>query len=92
MVMHGGCQCREVRYTIDMDEAAVKNNFCHCRLCQLATGSPVSACFTIPQVLFHLFGVLCLYKMRNYLRYETIKLVNQPSTVDDRPESKLKAS
>ena len=50
MTLHGGCQCRKVRYTIDCDIAKVQKNFCHCRMCQLATGSPVAAFFTIPEV------------------------------------------
>ena len=50
MVLQGGCQCRKVRYTVDFDEATVQKNFCHCRMCQLATGSPVAAFFTVQEV------------------------------------------
>ena len=57
MTLHGGCQCRKVRYTINCDIAKVQKNFCHCRMCQLATGSPVAAFFTIPEVRVCVLGV-----------------------------------
>ncbi len=49
MVLQGGCACRQVRYTVDGESPP--SHFCHCRLCQLATGSPVAAFFTVPQVI-----------------------------------------
>ena len=57
MTLHGGCQCRKVRYAIDFDVAKAQEKvFCHCRMCQLATGSPVTALFTIPQVRSCMFA------------------------------------
>ncbi|DBB12060.1 TPA: hypothetical protein ACH3X3_006174 [Trebouxia sp. C0006] len=50
MALQGGCQCRKIRYTVEFDEATAVKNFCHCRKCQLATGSPVSAFFTVQEV------------------------------------------
>lgn len=50
MVLQGGCQCCKIRYTVDFDEATAQKNFCHCRMCQLATGSPVAAFFTVQKV------------------------------------------
>lgn len=49
MVLQGGCACRQVRYTVDGESPP--SHFCHCRMCQLATGSPVAAFFTVPQVI-----------------------------------------
>ncbi len=50
MALQGGCQCRKIRYTVEFDEAKAVKNFCHCRMCQLATGSPVGAFFTVQEV------------------------------------------
>lgn len=50
MALQGGCQCRKIRYTVEFDEATAVKNFCHCRKCQLATGSPVGAFFTVQEV------------------------------------------
>ncbi|MCB1884248.1 MAG: GFA family protein [Geminicoccaceae bacterium] len=45
--LEGGCQCGGVRLTLDgppLDAPA----FCHCRMCQKATGAPVAAFGTWP--------------------------------------------
>ena len=39
-VLAGGCQCGAVRYAL---AAAPKTEFCHCRMCQRATGGPFAA-------------------------------------------------
>ncbi|DBA89750.1 TPA: hypothetical protein ACH3X2_004628 [Trebouxia sp. C0005] len=62
MVLHGGCQCRKVRYTVDFDEATSTKNFCHCRMCQLATGSPVAAFFHVQEADVKFEGTLGVYQ------------------------------
>lgn len=37
----GGCLCGEIRYRVT--EPALDTSFCHCRMCQKSTGSPVTA-------------------------------------------------
>lgn len=39
-VLTGGCQCGKVRYAL---YAAPEGSFCHCRMCQRATGGPFAA-------------------------------------------------
>lgn len=59
MVLHGGCLCRSVRYKVDIDAVEGSTNFCHCRMCQLATGSPVGAFVTVSEVLNDLSSLFC---------------------------------
>jgi hypothetical protein len=42
----GGCLCGEIRYRVT--EPALDTNFCHCRMCQRFSGSPVTAASTYP--------------------------------------------
>jgi DNA-binding winged helix-turn-helix (wHTH) protein len=42
----GGCLCGEIRYRVT--EPALDTNFCHCRMCQKFSGSPVTAASTYP--------------------------------------------
>jgi DNA-binding SARP family transcriptional activator len=42
----GGCLCGDVRYEIS--EPAIDTAFCHCRMCQKFTGSPVTVSSTYP--------------------------------------------
>ncbi|DBA89752.1 TPA: hypothetical protein ACH3X2_004629 [Trebouxia sp. C0005] len=60
MVLQGGCACRKVRYTVDGERPP--SHFCHCRMCQLATGSPVAAFFTVPQTQVRFEGKLGVYQ------------------------------
>jgi hypothetical protein len=39
--MTGGCQCGRVRYSVSLD--SVDAYFCHCRMCQKATGGVAAA-------------------------------------------------
>jgi class 3 adenylate cyclase len=41
VLVTGGCLCGEIRYKIT--ETALDSNFCHCRMCQKFSGSPVTA-------------------------------------------------
>jgi hypothetical protein len=42
----GGCACGAVRYTLD--SAPFDAGWCHCRICQLASGSPAMAFASVP--------------------------------------------
>jgi hypothetical protein len=41
----GGCLCRRIRFSLTA--APFEAGYCHCRMCQLATGSPVAAFGTV---------------------------------------------
>lgn len=43
----GGCLCGEVRYEIS--EPHIDTNYCHCRMCQLFSGAPVTAASAFPK-------------------------------------------
>lgn len=45
-LLEGGCLCREVRYQARGPIA--ETGYCHCRMCQLASGSPMLAFVTVP--------------------------------------------
>jgi hypothetical protein len=42
----GGCLCGAVRYSLS--ETPIDAGYCHCRLCQRASGAPVMAFGTVP--------------------------------------------
>lgn len=45
----GGCLCGAVRYRLDDAPASIVDaGYCHCRLCQRASGAPVVAWLTLP--------------------------------------------
>lgn len=44
--LEGGCLCGEIRYKVN--GAIIDAGYCHCRLCQRASGAPVVAWFTVP--------------------------------------------
>jgi hypothetical protein len=46
----GGCQCGAVRYEITA--APVDTNYCHCRMCQRATGGPFGVFATVKRADF----------------------------------------
>lgn len=46
LTIEGGCFCGKVRYAIHAEP--VDAGFCHCRMCQRASGSPTTAWLTIP--------------------------------------------
>lgn len=46
----GGCQCGAVRY--EFSEAPEHANYCHCRMCQRATGGPFAAFATVKRSTF----------------------------------------
>jgi hypothetical protein len=49
-VLEGGCLCGAVRYRVEPTE--VDSAYCHCRTCQLASGAPVVAWFSVPAARF----------------------------------------
>ncbi|RYZ15052.1 MAG: GFA family protein [Alphaproteobacteria bacterium] len=48
----GGCLCGGIRFSLSEEPAEA--GYCHCRLCQLATGSPVAAFATVPVDAYHI--------------------------------------
>jgi len=46
VVLEGGCQCGNVRYAL---YAHPRGSFCHCRMCQRATGGPFAALTALPK-------------------------------------------
>lgn len=48
-VLEGGCQCGKVRYSL---YALPEGSFCHCRMCQRATGGPFAALTCVPKADF----------------------------------------
>ena len=48
--LEGGCLCGAVRYRIDA--APVDAGYCHCRMCQRASGAPVVAWLIVPRAGF----------------------------------------
>lgn len=51
MKLAGGCLCQHIRYTIE--SPFIDAGFCHCRLCQSASGAPTTAWVTLPYSGFH---------------------------------------
>lgn len=45
-ILKGGCQCGSVRYAL---YSQPRGSFCHCRMCQRATGSPFAALTALPK-------------------------------------------
>lgn len=41
MELQGGCLCGAIRYKVDVEGGVV--DYCHCRMCQRASGAPVVA-------------------------------------------------
>ncbi len=46
MVLEGGCLCGCIRYRVD--QPIIDAGYCHCRLCQRASGAPTVAWLTVP--------------------------------------------
>jgi len=47
MTWTGGCLCGAIRYEAEV--ATAENWYCHCRMCQKATGSVVSTSAIVPK-------------------------------------------
>ena len=59
--IEGGCHCRAVRYSID--GPFKYGTYCHCRICQLTMGAPVSAYASVASSDFHFIrGTPKLYR------------------------------
>jgi len=46
LLLTGGCLCGAIRY--ELDGALIDAGYCHCRMCQRASGAPVVAWATFP--------------------------------------------
>ncbi len=58
-MLTGGCLCGAVRY--EADGQPFNSAVCHCRTCQLATGAPMQAFFSVRRSGFRLTGALATY-------------------------------
>ncbi|RYG15052.1 GFA family protein [bacterium] len=67
--MTGGCQCRRICYSADVDESA-EAYLCHCRMCQRATGGVSIAFLNLKKVA---------------VRWETPPDIYQSSPIARRP-------
>ena len=47
----GGCLCGAIRYEATAAPESVVH--CHCRMCRLASGAPVTTWATVPRAAFH---------------------------------------
>jgi hypothetical protein len=57
----GGCLCGEIRYRVSGE--IIDAGYCHCRICQRATGAPVVAWLTVPVGSFsYLRGTPSVYR------------------------------
>ena len=64
MSVHGSCACGNIRYAVNADD--LPSHFCHCRMCQIAKGSPVAAFSSVPEVsfqepMYHVVSSMHLY-------------------------------
>lgn len=59
-VFEGGCLCGQVRYRVTAPPTAP--GYCHCRMCQRATGAPVAAWVTFPTSSVRFTGELKAYE------------------------------
>jgi hypothetical protein len=101
----GGCLCGDIRYRLL--SAPFDAGYCHCRICQRASGAPFLAFATVPRSHFQIFqGEIVSYRSSEAgLRgicpkcgtQLTIKVDFQPDTIDftiaslDAPNSILPA-
>ncbi len=66
MKWKGGCLCGAVRYEANVTTS--ENWFCHCRMCQKATGTVVSTSAIIPKSRLQIIkGVPKFYKSSKYV-------------------------
>ena len=49
-MLEGGCACEAIRYRLDAEPYDV--GYCHCRMCQRASGAPVLVFATVPRSAF----------------------------------------
>lgn len=59
-VLTGGCQCGAVRYRIE--SGVSHNHFCHCRMCQKATGGVFAALAGAPKSKVVFEGPLSIFE------------------------------
>ncbi len=66
MKWKGGCLCGAIRYEANVTTS--ENWFCHCRMCQKATGTVVSTSAIIPKSRLQIIkGVPKFYKSSKYV-------------------------
>lgn len=56
----GGCLCGQVRYRVTSEPKAAA--YCHCRMCQRATGAPVTAWVRFPTSAVRFTGEMKAYE------------------------------
>lgn len=69
MNLDGGCLCGNIRYRIERQP--IDAGYCHCRLCQRASGAPTVAWLTMPVEGFrYLRGTVCAFDSSEHHKRE----------------------
>jgi hypothetical protein len=88
--LEGGCLCGEIRYRVSGE--IIDAGYCHCRICQRASGAPVVAWLTVPAGSFsYLMGTPSVYRSSAQSQREfcggcgtqlLFRRIQSPETVD----------
>jgi hypothetical protein len=66
MILTGGCQCGQVRYTADVIQKTA--HLCHCRMCQKAAGNYFMPLASAPKAAFEAKGEISWFQSSEPVR------------------------